>query len=447
MSAKKSFDTEVAGKKLLVTVGELAGQAHGSCTVQYGDTKVLATTVQAREPREGIDFFPLLVDYEERLYAAGKIKGSRFIKREGRPTDEAVLTGRMIDRSIRPLFKGTERKDVQVMITVLSVDQANDPDVPSLIAAAIALGISPVPWNGPIAAVRVGRVDNEWVLNPAYEARAKSQLDIVVAGTSVDVVMIEGQGSEAPENIIQEAIAFGHKHVAKLVPWIVKIIKEVGKNKVTPNEETEETNKIKTKVNDWLKPKVSDLFTKTNRQTYHIKVDELKAELEDMLKQDNEVNKDGRSLGLKIFEDVLDVSARQMVLQKKVRVDGRQLNEIRPLEAAVGVLPRTHGSGLFQRGETQVLSVVTLAAPSAEQTLDGMEEAGKKRYMHHYNFPGFSVGEVSPVRSPGRREVGHGALAEKALVPVLPDKEKFPYTIRVVSEVLSSNGSSSQASE
>ncbi|HBV33209.1 TPA: polyribonucleotide nucleotidyltransferase [Patescibacteria group bacterium] len=446
MSAKKSFDTEVAGKKLLVTVGELAGQAHGSCTVQYGDTKVLATTVQAREPREGIDFFPLLVDYEERLYAAGKIKGSRFIKREGRPTDEAVLTGRMIDRSIRPLFKGTERKDVQVMITVLSVDQANDPDVPSLIAAAIALGISPVPWNGPIAAVRVGRVDNEWVLNPAYEARAKSQLDIVVAGTSVDVVMIEGQGSEAPENIIQEAIAFGHKHVAKLVPWIVKIIKEVGKNKVTPNEETEETNKIKTKVNDWLKPKVSDLFTKTNRQTYHIKVDELKAELEDMLKQDNEVNKDGRSLGLKIFEDVLDVSARQMVLQKKVRVDGRQLNEIRPLEAAVGVLPRTHGSGLFQRGETQVLSVVTLAAPSAEQTLDGMEEAGKKRYMHHYNFPGFSVGEVSPVRSPGRREVGHGALAEKALVPVLPDKEKFPYTIRVVSEVLSSNGSSSQAS-
>lgn len=445
MSDIKSFDTEVAGKKLIVTVGELAGQAHGSCTVQYGDTMVLATAVRAREPRDGIDYFPLLVDYEERLYAAGKIKGSRFIKREGRPTDEAVLTGRMIDRSIRPLFKGTERKDVQVMVTVLSVDQTNDPDVPSLIAASIALGMSPIPWNGPVVAVRVGRIENDWVLNPSYEARAKSELDMVIAGTKTDIVMIEGQGRETAEATAQEAITFGHKHLAKLATWIDGVIKEVGKTKEIGPEDSAETNKIKAKVTDWLKPQVDNLFT-TNRQTYHTEVERLKTELEGILKQDNEVTKDERSLGLKIFEDVLDAAARQMVLQKKVRVDGRQLNEIRPLSAAVGMLPRTHGSALFQRGETQVLSIVTLASPSAEQTLDGMEEEGKKRYMHHYNFPGFSVGEVSPVRSPGRREIGHGALAEKAMLPVLPDKEKFPYTIRVVSEVLSSNGSSSQAS-
>ncbi|MFH1867136.1 MAG: polyribonucleotide nucleotidyltransferase [Patescibacteria group bacterium] len=448
MSEVKNFSLEVAGKKLTIETGKLANQAHGSCTVQYGDTEVLATVVQAPEPREGIDYFPLLVDYEERLYAAGKIKGSRFIKREGRPTDEAILTARMIDRSIRPLFRDTERKDVQVIVTVLSVDHENDPDIPSLLAASLALGISAVPWNGPIAAIRVGRINNEWVLNPSYEARSKSDLDLVITGTPTEVVMIEGQAKETDEKTVSEAIEFGHKYLSTMAPFLQEIIKKVGTTKITTNEEidTETMAKLKQKVTAVLDPKIKDLFHNTTRQEYHQKIASIKQELDKVLKQDNKVSKEERTQGLKFFEETLDSEARQLVLNKKVRVDGRKPNELRPIEAAVGILPRTHGSGLFQRGETQILSIVTLASPSAEQTLDGMEEEGKKRYMHHYNFPGFSVGEVAPVRSPGRREIGHGALAEKALLPVLPDKEQFPYTIRVVSEVLSSNGSSSQAS-
>ncbi len=448
MSDVKKFSQEIAGKTLSVTIGQLANQAHGSCTVQYGDTVVLATVVQARESREGIDFFPLLVDYEERLYAAGKIKGSRFIKREGRPTDEAVLTARMIDRSIRPLFKGMERKDVQVMITVLSVDHENDPDIPSLIAASIALSISNVPWNGPLAAVRIGRINGEWCLNPSYEARQKSDLDIVVAGTAEEIVMLEGQGQETPEEIISAAIVFGHKQLTKIIPFIKEIISQTGKNKIVEETEfgSDIINKISQKINSYLGDKINNIFPYPSRLEYHQLVDQLKIELDEKLKADNEVSKEERTLGIKMFEEILDQQMRQLTLTKGIRVDGRKLDELRPLNAQVGILPRTHGSGLFSRGETQVLSIVTLASPSAEQILDGMEEEGKKRYMHHYNFPGFSVGEVAPVKSPGRREIGHGALAEKALLPVLPDKETFPYTIRVVSEVLSSNGSSSQAS-
>ncbi len=449
MSEIKKFTHEVAGKELTVEIGKLANQAHGSCTIQYGDTVVLATVVQAPEPREGIDFFPLLVDYEERLYAAGKIKGSRFIKREGRPTDEAILTSRVIDRSIRPLFRNTERKDVQVMVTVLSIDHENDPDIVSLIATSVALGISSIPWNGPIAAIRIGRIANEWVINPSYEERGKSDFDLVIAGTDEEIVMIEGQAKEVPEPIIAEAIEFGHKHLSKIIPFIKKIIKEVGKAKVLSSDNAVDANKmakIKQKVENWLGSKVKTIFPNPSRQAYYQLVDKLKTELEEILKEDNEVSKEERAWGMKIFDEMLDAEARSLVLEKKVRVDNRKFNELRPLSAAVSVLPRTHGSGLFSRGETQILSIVTLASPSAEQILDGMEKEGKKRYMHHYNFPGFSVGEVAPVRSPGRREIGHGALAEKALLPVLPDKENFPYTIRVVSEVLSSNGSSSQAS-
>ncbi|MFA4937074.1 MAG: polyribonucleotide nucleotidyltransferase [Patescibacteria group bacterium] len=447
MSEIKKFTQEVAGKQLTVEIGKLANQAHGSCTVQYGDTVVLATVVQASEPREGIDYFPLLVDYEERLYAAGKIKGSRFIKREGRPTDEAILTSRVIDRSIRPLFRDTERKDVQVMVTVLSVDHENDPDIVALIAASTALGISSVPWNGPIAAVRIGRVAAEWVINPSYEDRGKSDLDLIITGTEEEIVMIEGQGKEVNDQIVADAIAFGHKHLKQIIPFIKEIISKTGKPKtITAEADAEILTKIKNKVESWLEPKLKNLFPHPSRQEYHQMIEQLKIELDEILKTDNEINKEERSLGIKIFEEILDGQARQLALNKKIRVDGRKLNEIRPLSAAVAILPRTHGTGLFERGETQILSIVTLASPSAEQTLDGMEEEGKKRYMHHYNFPGFSVGEVAPVRSPGRREIGHGALAEKALLPVLPDKESFPYTIRVVSEVLSSNGSSSQAS-
>lgn len=451
MSDIKKFTTEVADKQLIVEVGKLAQQAHGSCTVQYGETVVLATAVQSAEQREGIDFFPLLVDYEERLYAAGKIKGSRFIKREGRPSDEAVLTGRMIDRSIRPLFKGTERKDVQVMITVLAVDQENDSDVQALIAASTALNISPIPWGGPIAAVRVGRINGQLVINPSYDARSQSELDVVVAGTANEVVMIEGQGNEIPEEIMTEAIGFAHQHLKKIIPFIQDLTKQVGKPKnsdanLINTDEQSKIESVKNKVTDWLNDKAKNIFPQSSRQKYHEVVDDLKKILETMLKEDNEVSKEARLQGMTMFEDLLDKQSRELVLDKKIRVDGRKLDELRPISAAVAVLPRTHGSGLFQRGETQALSVVTLASPAAEQILDGMEAETKKRYMHHYNFPGFSVGEVSPVRSPGRREIGHGALAEKALLPVLPDKESFPYTIRVVSEVLSSNGSSSQAS-
>lgn len=451
MSDLKVFEHELAGKKLQVEVGKLANQAHGSCTVRYGDTVVLATVVQAAEPREGTDFFPLLVDYEERLYAAGKIKGSRFIKREGRPTDEAILTARLIDRSVRPLFKDTERRDVQVVVTVLSVDQENDPDVPALIAAALALGISPVPWNGPVGAVRVGRIAGEWVLNPSYEARSKSDMDVFVAATLNEVVMLEAGANIVPEAEVAEAISFGHKHIAKLFPFLQEVIKACGQPKqpepAIGAEEQAVLTMIKTKVEKYVAGKFEAVFAARSKDEYKSKLKEITNGLDEALKADNEVSKEARSKGLELIEYYLDIAARDLVLNKGKRVDGRGLTDIRPLEASVGILPRTHGTGLFRRGETQVLSVVTLGSPGMEQTLDGMEEDGKKRFMHHYNFPGFSVGEVKPVRSPGRREIGHGALAEKALEPIIPqDKTQFPYTIRIVSEVLSSNGSSSQAS-
>ena len=451
MSAVKVFEYDLAGKKLGVEVGKLAQQAHGSCTVSYGDTVVLATVVQSPEPREGTDFFPLLVDYEERLYAAGKIKGSRFIKREGRPTDEAVLTARLIDRCIRPLFKDTERRDVQVVVTVLSVDQENDPDVPALIAASLALAISSVPWQGPVAAARVGRVGGEWVLNPSYEARAKSDLDVFVATINQDIIMIEAGAQQVPEADMAEAVAFGHKHISRLFPFLQQIIQACAVPKQPEPESDSATAEalavVKSKVEQYLAGKFEALFASQSKADYHTQLEGIKQGLDKALKADNDVSKEARAQGLTMVDYYLDLAARRLVLDKGKRVDGRGLDEVRELEAAVGVLPRTHGTGLFRRGETQVLSVVTLGSPGMEQTLDGMEEDGKKRFMHHYNFPGFSVGEVRPVRSPGRREIGHGALAEKALLPVIPqDRAAFPYTIRLVSEVLSSNGSSSQAS-
>lgn len=451
MSEVKVFEHELAGKKLRVEVGKLAKQAHGSCTVSYGDTVVLATVVQSPTAREGMDYFPLLVDYEERLYAAGKIKGSRFIKREGRPTDEAILTARLIDRSVRPLFKDTERRDIQVVVTVLSVDQENDPDVPALISASLALAISPVAWNGPVGAVRVGRINGEWVLNPSYEARLKADMDVFVTATSTEIVMLEAGAQMVPENEIAEAIAFGHKHIGQLFPFIEQVIKECGVVKQPEPELAAEekvaVDAVKVKVTQYLEGKFVDLFKTRTKEDYRSKLQEITKGLDEYLKADNDVSKEARAKGLHMIEEHLDLAARDLVINEGKRVDGRAVDEIRELEANVGILPRTHGTGLFRRGETQVLSVVTLGSPGMEQTLDGMEEDGKKRFMHHYNFPGFSVGEVRPVRSPGRREIGHGALAEKALLPVIPNDPKiFPYTIRIVSEVLSSNGSSSQAS-
>jgi polyribonucleotide nucleotidyltransferase len=447
MSIKK-FETEVAGQKLGVEIGKLAKQAHGSCTVSYGETVVLATAVEAEKPREGIDFFPLMVDYEEKLYAAGKIKGSRFIKREGRATDEAVLTARLIDRAIRPLFQESERNDVQVVVTVLSYDGINAPDFPAVIATSIALGISPIVWHGPLAGVQIGRINKELILNPSVEAKQKSDFELFVAGSREEVIMIEAGAKEISEQDIFEAIEFAGKHIKKILSFVEEVIKQAGlpKKQAEVDEERDEVRvKVKAKVLAVLaQHDLADCFH-PDKSKMKEALEKITQEVDHTLKEDNEVSKDMRAMGVAMIDEALVKAFKELVLEKKQRPDKRGFEEIRPLSAEVGLLPRTHGSGLFSRGETQVLSIVTLGAPGDEQTLDTMEESGTKKYMHHYNFPGFSVGEVRPLRGPGRREIGHGALAEKALLPVLPKDEDFPYTIRVVSEVLGSNGSSSQA--
>ncbi|HRY63124.1 MAG TPA: polyribonucleotide nucleotidyltransferase, partial [Patescibacteria group bacterium] len=452
MDQIRKFETAIGGQDLIIEVGKFAGQAAGACTVQYGGTVVLATVCLSQAIREGIDYFPLMVDFDEKLYAAGKIKGSRFIKREGRATDEAILSGRLIDRSIRPLFPESIKNDVQVVASVLSFDGENDPDILSLIAAATAISISPIPWHGPIAGVRVGRINGEWIVNPSYEARIKSELDLVVATNKNNVVMLEAGASEVPEDIMFEAIKFGQRHSQTLIKLVEEITAAVGQPKKdtspAPSEEEKQTQeKITAKVKNFMTTeKIQAIFTYQKKEELQKNIDAAKTELDELLKSDNEISKEARKKGITLVDGFIDEHMRQLILEKGQRPDGRSLDQIRSLSAEVGVLPRTHGSGLFQRGETQVLSIVTLGSPSDEQTLDTMEESGKKRYMHHYNFPAFSVGEVAPLRGPGRREIGHGALAEKALEPMIPSKDDFPYTIRVVSEVLSSNGSSSQAS-
>lgn len=465
----KKFETELAGKKLIIETGKLANQTNASVTCQYGDTVVLATVVLAPEPREGVSFFPLMVDFEEKMYAAGKIKGSRFIKRETRPSDEAILSARMIDRAIRPLFSSEIKNDIQVILTILSVDQENDPDIPSFYATAAALAISDIPWEGPISAVRVGQINGEWVLNPSYEAREKSTLDLVVAGTGKKVIMLEAGANEVDEKTVFDAIAFGSKHNAKILRFIEDIVKQIGKEKMSLEEFKEELEESiesdkekmaeakgqKSEQDEWeqftfdfLEKNVDKyLFTgpKKSKKERKDSVKELSHRLEEYL-LGKQIGKEKRKAALGLVEGFIEEKVIEAILKQNKRVDGRKLDEIRPLSVEVGLLPRTHGSGLFNRGETQILSVVTLGAPSDEQVLDTMEQDCKKRYMHHYNFPPFSVGETAPLRGAGRREIGHGALAEKALEPMLPPKEEFPYTIRVVSEVLGSNGSSSMGS-
>ncbi len=447
---EQTFETQIGGKQLKLLVGKLAPAAHAAVTAQYGDTVVLATVVMNKTAREGIDYFPLLVDYEERLYAAGKIKGSRFIKRETRPTDEAVLAARMIDRSIRPLFPGHVRNDVQVILTILSVDGENDPDIPSLIATSAALAISPIPWNGPIGGIRIGRINGEWVINPTYEARSKSTLDLVVATREDRILMVETQASEEPETTVLAGMEFGLKHAHAVTKLIREMVEKIGAAKLEmPKEENglaEDTVAIGAK--EWLASRLPEtlfartLPTKKNRKSV---IDDLRRELEERLVADS-VGKDKRREILDCMDEWIEQAVTRAILEREQRVDGRGLSDIRPLTSEVAILPRTHGSGLFSRGETQVLSVATLGAPSLEQTMESIEGDSKKRYMHHYNFPPYSVAEVAPLRGAGRREIGHGALAEKAIVPVLPPKDQFPYAIRVVSEVLSSDGSSSMAS-
>jgi len=459
MSNEVVLSTNWHGRELTIKTGKLAKQANSAVTVQYGDTVVLATVVESKFEREGIDFFPLMVDLEERYYAAGIIKGSRWIKREGRPSDEAILTGRMIDRSIRPFFAGDSRKDVQVVITLLSADLQNDHDIVGLVAASAALSISGVDWKGPIGGIRVGRVENKFVLNPTYEERDQSDLDLIVAGTEKKVIMIEAAGDEIPEDTMYDAIMEGQKALEPALKLIGDLKNKVKAAEIKspkthePNEEEKAEQAEKEKVlelaSKWLKENINPiLFDKT----YYTKgerkaaVTAIKEGLDDYLFS-KDINKDLRKYAIKKqVETMVEAEVTNAIIDKKQRVDGRKLDEIRELYSEAGLLTRIHGSGLFSRGETQVMSIVTLGGPGLAQMLEGVEGTGEKRFMHHYNFPPYSVAEAKPMRGAGRRDIGHGALAEKALEPVLPEKDDFPYTIRVVSEVLGSNGSSSMGS-
>lgn len=460
MKKVQIFETEFAGKKLTIKTGELAQQANGSCVVQYGDTVVLATAVINPAPREDTDYFPLMVEYSEKMYAGGRIKGSRFIKRETRPSDEAVLVARMIDRGLRPLFDQSIRRDVQIIITVLSVDGENDPDISAIIAAACAIHISDIPFNGPMVGMRIGRINDEWVINPSFAAREKSTMDIAFSATKDRVMMIEANAKEVNEKTIYEAFAFGLKHCHKLLKFIDEIREKAGKDKSAINAEngetTDENQKTSAEEMERLQKELRGLAApKLDKYLFNIPVGakkerkeilhKLKDEIEEWL-IGQQVGKEKRKKLLEFFDSFIEEQITKALLEKEQRVDGRKLDQIRELGCSVGILPRTHGSALFNRGETQILSTVTLGAPGDEQVVEGMDSSSKKRYMHHYNFPPYSTGEAYPMRGTGRREIGHGALAEKALFPVIPTKEEFPYTIRVVSEVLSSNGSSSMAS-
>lgn len=443
------YEKEIGGKKLIIETGKFAFQANAAVTVRYGDTVVLATVVMSREPREDIDYFPLMVDYEEKLYAAGKIKGSRFVKREGKPTDEAILTSRCIDRSLRPLFPKNMLNDVQVIINVLSYDEENNPDIPALIASSCVLSISDIPFEGPLAAVRVARTGGELVLNPTKDVLEKSDLDLIVASKKDDIVMIESLAKEVSEDVIIDALKFGQKHSREIIDLIEEVVKKEGKEKIKPT-----CKEIKLELKEDVKKLAQDriqeiLFPeKPLKGKFHLQgkqIEKFKDDIVQKLASKHQEARDQKDIK-DVIDELIKLEVRKSILEKERRLGNRKLDEIRPLEIEAGVLPRTHGSGLFKRGDTQVLTTVTLGAPSLEQILEDLEEERKKRFFHHYNFHPFSVGEVAPLRGPGRREIGHGALAEKALFNLLPNKEEFPYTIRLVSEVLSSNGSTSMAS-
>ena len=437
----ENFSMELSGRLLTIEVGKVAEQADGAVVVRYGDTVVLVTACASDKPKEGIDFFPLSVDYEERLYAVGKIPGG-FIKREGKPTEKAILNARLIDRPIRPLFPKGYRNDVQVIATVLSVDQDNLPEIVAMIGSSAALSISTIPFMGPTGSVLVGLVDGELVLNPTAEQRDKSDLHLVVSGTKDAVMMVEAGCNEVTEEIMLEAIMFGHEHIKKIVEFIEDIVSKIGKEKkevvlATIDEELEK------EVRDYAEHKILDAIRTVDKQQRQDNIGKVNEEALLFFSEKYEENlKDVEA----VLYEITKEQVRDLIINHKIRPDDRKLDEIRPISVEVGLLPRVHGSGLFTRGQTQVLTVATLGALRDVQVLDGLGEEESKRYMHHYNFPPFSVGETRFLRGPGRREIGHGALAERALEPVIPSIEEFPYTIRLVSEVLSSNGSTSQAS-
>jgi len=449
----EKFKLDLAGKELIVEINNLAEQASGSCFVRYGDTEVLATAVMSKYEREEEGFFPLTVDYEERYYAAGKILGSRYIRRESRPSDEAITTSRLIDRTIRPLFPENLKRETQIIITCLSWDRENDPDIIGLIAASIAISESEIPWSGPITVVRIGRLKNgEMIINPTYAEREMSDLDLVLAAVSSEasakeegilINMIEAEAAEVPEEVILKAVDFARPYLEKIINFQNQIIREVAKEKIkieTLPQDLELEKEIKEFLGDRLE-KV--LFPRKTERVEDISV--LKEEL--IFYIEGKYPGMGKGKYVKdFFEKEIERLIHENIILKERRPDGRKLDELREISCQVGLLPRTHGSGLFCRGQTKALSILTLGTPGDVKLLQGMEIIGKKRFMHHYNFPPYSTGEVKPIRGPGRRDIGHGMLVEKALLSLIPSFEDFPYTMRIVSEILSSNGSTSMAS-
>ncbi len=434
---------------MFIEIGRLAGQANGSCRVQYGETTVLATATMAKEPKGGASYFPLSVDYEEKYYAAGKIKGSKWIKRETRPSDEAILTSRLIDRSLRPRFDQNIRNDIQVVAMVLSFDGINDPDIPALFGASLALMISNIPFDGPIAAARVGRVNGKLIINPTYEERQQSDFDIVVAGTENKINMIEAGAKIVPEEDIVKASAHALDELQELIKLQKKIAKELAQDKKELGGPARDETLAKI-VRDFISPKLEKVLYTPHKREYVEGLDRIEGELDEFLKTEfaahPDIDKKLAEAKL-IFEEEINRIVHKNILESEKRPDGRKIDELREITAEVGLLPHSHGTGLFNRGTTQALTSLTLAAPGMEQWVETMEiMLTKKRFMHHYVFPPFCVGETGRMGSGGRREIGHGALAERALEPLIPSKDDFPYTIRLVSEILSSNGSSSMAS-
>ena len=447
---KKVFELDFYGRKLIVEHGELAKQAHGSVLVRFGDTVILSTSVVSKNANLLSDFFPLMVLYNEKLYSVGKIPGG-FIKREGRPTDNATLAARMIDRPMRPLFPEDFRNEVQIVNTVLSVDNDNSPELTALFGSSLATCISKIPFNGPVAAVKVGRVNGEFIIDPTASELEESDIDLTVAGTMDAINMVEAGSKEVSEDDMLEALLLGHEAIKKLCQFELDIIKEIGEEKMEyPHLEI--TDELKSEVKEFIGDRLDKALRIKDKAEMYSTIDAIKEELvekytleyEDKLKT-NEFNELITKVCL-IFESVQYDTFRHIVVDEHIRIDGRDFDEIRPLSASIDILPRTHGSALFTRGQTQSLSITTLGALGESQMLDGISLEEEKRFMLHYNFPQFSVGETGKYGSPGRREIGHGALGERALLQVIPSEEEFPYTIRVVSEILESNGSSSQAS-
>lgn len=441
---KKTYSHSLGGKTFNIEINNWAQQANGSVLVRLGDTLVLATAVMNPGVREGGDFFPLTVDYEEKYYATGKILGSRFIKRETRPSEEAILVMRLIDRTIRPRFDMRMRNEVQIIITALSIDEDNDPDIPALLAASLALSLSDIPWKGPVAGVRVGRINGAFVANPTYPEREQSDMDVAVSGTGDRINMLEAGAKEISEEDFASAVEWGFGHVKELIEFQKKIISENQKEKTVVSL-TQIPEDLRTLIKKEFSGKIEDATYQSDKKTMKDKTAAIKAE---WMARAYELHPEvfQKSAAEFLFDEEINDIVHRRIIEKGERPDGRKPDELRPLSGEVSVLPRVHGSGLFMRGETHALATLTLGAPGDMQIIEGMEIRTKKHFLLHYNFPPYSVGETKPMRGPGRREIGHGALAGKALLPVIPERETFPYTIRVVSEVLSSNGSTSMAS-